>query len=289
MNNGTGLAAEYFNNPSLTGVPVLQRIEAVNFDWSTASPGTGVAVDNFSVRWIGHVVVPSTGAYQFQTVSDDGVRLTVNGVQLINNWTDHPSTTDTSNTINLVAGTKYQVVMEFYERSGAAIAKLLWKTPGQTSYTAIPKANLFAVTNLAQDKVSSQSSVGYGGLASRAVDGNTNGNWGANSVTHTNADANAWWQVDLGSKKNLAAIQLWNRTDCCAERLSNFYVFVADVDMTGKSFNNLLNDSSISRSQYTGQAPAKLFIPANSSGRYIRVQLAGTNYLSLAEVQVYGQ
>ena len=57
-------------------------------------------------------------------------------------------------------------------------------------------------TNLAQGRTATQSSTlaGYPtDAASAAVDGNTDGNFFDGSVTHTNADTNAWWQVDLGS------------------------------------------------------------------------------------------
>lgn len=86
---------------------------------------------------------PSTGSYKFQTVSDDGVRLWVNGVQVIDNWTLHGATTDTSATINLVAGQRYAVKMEFYENQGDAVARLRWLTPGQESVVAIPANRLF--------------------------------------------------------------------------------------------------------------------------------------------------
>jgi large repetitive protein len=133
-----GLLGKYFNNVSMTGTPVLQRDEAVDFSWSTASPGPGVSADNFSVRWSGQVTAPITGTYRFRTNSDDGVRLYVNGVLRINNWTDHAPTNNTTTSISLVAGTKYNIVMEYYERGGGATARLLWLTPGQSSYTAIP-------------------------------------------------------------------------------------------------------------------------------------------------------
>jgi large repetitive protein len=135
---GLGLRADYFSNMALTGLPVLTRTEAVNFDWGTASPGAGVPVDNFSVRWTGTVRAPTTGSYRFRTVSDDGVRLWVNGQQLINNWTVHSPTTDTSVSINLVAGQSYTITMEYFERSGGAVARLQWRRPGSFSYVALP-------------------------------------------------------------------------------------------------------------------------------------------------------
>jgi hypothetical protein len=39
--------------------------------------------------------------------------------------------------------------------------------------------------------------------ASYAVDGNTNGEFLNSSTTHTNIEQGAWWQVDLGSQKNI--------------------------------------------------------------------------------------
>jgi PA14 domain len=117
---GSGLTGQYFNNMTLTGAAALQRTEAINFNWGTGSPGTGIGVDRFSVRWTGQVQAPLTGSYQFQTLSDDGVRVSVNGQQIINNWTDHGPTTNTSAAITLVAGTKYNISVEFYENGGGA-------------------------------------------------------------------------------------------------------------------------------------------------------------------------
>jgi YVTN family beta-propeller protein len=139
-----GLRGDYYNNISLSGTPVLTRTEAVNFDWGSGSPGGGVATNNFSARWTGSVLASTTGSYRFRTVSDDGVRLWVNGVQVINNWTDHAATTNTSGTINLVAGQRYSIRLEYYERSGSAVMRLRWLTPGAGSYVAIPASALYA-------------------------------------------------------------------------------------------------------------------------------------------------
>jgi len=64
-------------------------------------------------------------------------------VQVINNWTDHSATTNTASPINLVAGVRYAVTMEFYENGGDAVARLLWRTPGNTTFVAVPKDRLF--------------------------------------------------------------------------------------------------------------------------------------------------
>jgi hypothetical protein len=96
------------------------------------------------VRWSGTVQAQATGTYRFQTVSDDGIRVWVNGVQLINSWTKHSAKTDTSGTINLTAGTRYSITVEYYEVSGQAVARLRWLTPGNSSYVAVPADRLFA-------------------------------------------------------------------------------------------------------------------------------------------------
>jgi large repetitive protein len=143
-NTGTGLTGQYFNNITLSGAPVLQRTEAVNFGWSTNSPGPGVNVNQFSVRWTGKVEATATGKFQFQTASNDGVRLWINGVLVINNWTNHATVNDTSAAISLTQNQRYAVTMEFYDASGAAVARLRWKRPGQTTYAAVPASRLYA-------------------------------------------------------------------------------------------------------------------------------------------------
>ena len=177
----------------------------------------------------------------------------------------------------------YVLTVKAYDNYGIAT------TSAGVSITvqSVVRQGLPNLVNLAQNKAATQSSTAYDGAPTRAVDGNTNGNWSGSSLTHTDYQSNAWWQVDLGAVANLAQITLWNRTDCCAERLSNFYLFVSTTDMAGRSYSDLLNDSSVWRQHTPGQAPTQLTIPAAVNGRYVRVQLAGGNYLSLAEVQVW--
>lgn len=137
-----GLVARFYNNTTLSGTPALTRVDAtVDFDWASAAPGTGVNADGFSVRWSGTLKVPTTGTYTFQTTSDDGVRLYVNGALLISNWTDHSATADTSAGVSLTAGATVTVVMEMYENGGLAVAQLRWRRPGDSGFTIIPASN----------------------------------------------------------------------------------------------------------------------------------------------------
>ena len=140
---GTGLVGRYYNGTALAGTPLVTRTEAVDFAWGTSAPAAGVPADRFSVRWTGTVQAAASGSYRFQTVSDDGVRLWINGVPLVSNWTLHGATTDTSATINLQAGVRYAVRLEYYENTGNTAMRLRWQAPGTTSFVAIPANRLF--------------------------------------------------------------------------------------------------------------------------------------------------
>ena len=121
----------------------MQRIEAVNFGWANNSPGPGISPDQFSVRWIGMVEAPSTGNYRFQTASNDGVRLWVNGVLVIDNWIGHATVNNNTGAIALTKNQRYVIKMEYYDNAGTAVARLRWQKPSQTGYTAIPASRLY--------------------------------------------------------------------------------------------------------------------------------------------------
>ena len=146
-------------------------------------------------------------------------------------------------------------------------------------------------TNLALGGVASQSSV-FADLsfldADRANDGNRDGNFEAGSLTHTDLDVEAWWQIDLGSRYALQRIELYNRTDCCGESLSNFYVLVSDQPFETDGLTALLANPAVTAFSVPFAAGADEILSLGINGRYVRVQLAGADYLQLAEVEIYG-
>ncbi|MBB6051371.1 PA14 domain-containing protein [Armatimonas rosea] len=170
---GTGLRGEYFTNYnySFTGAPTLTRVDAtVNFDWGVGAPGTGLGINGFSTRWSGQVQAPVSGSYTFTTNSDDGIRLWVNGQQLINNWTDHGPTLN-SGTLTLTAGQRYDIKLEYYENGGGAIAQLFWSYPGQAQQIVpasalYPAAVAFTLSGTAGNQQASLSWTPYPGAAS---------------------------------------------------------------------------------------------------------------------------
>ncbi|PWQ97151.1 discoidin domain-containing protein [Leucothrix arctica] len=138
-------------------------------------------------------------------------------------------------------------------------------------------------TNLALTGTATQSTTAYSGVASRAIDGNTSGEWNEGTVTHTNATSTtAWWELELPQNSNLEQIVLFNRTNCCTQRLSDFTVSVLD------------EAGSVVWSQLYAETPSpSLTISLTATGKTVRVSLDGTAtntnvILSLAEVQIYG-
>jgi hypothetical protein len=125
-----GLLGEYYEWNTATPWEnlLMKRLDpTVNFNWAANSPDPAVPVDGFMVRWTGQVEAPATATYTFHTQTDDGVRLWVNNVQLIDNWTDH-SNTHNSGDIKLTAGQRYDIRLEYYENGGDAVCQLSWST-----------------------------------------------------------------------------------------------------------------------------------------------------------------
>jgi hypothetical protein len=142
-----GLIGEYFNTTNLTGTIATTRVDGtVNFptDWGAAPAGTAVtADDNYSVRWTGFVEASTAGSWTFFTTSNDGVRLFIDDVQIINNFTTH-AVTENSGTISLTAGW-HSVRLEFFQQGGVAEITLSFQGPGQTK--SIIPTNKLRTTN----------------------------------------------------------------------------------------------------------------------------------------------
>ncbi len=128
---------EYFNNPYLVGSPVLIRDEAeINYNWGASAPAAGVAADNFSVRWTGSVAFGQPGDYTFTAVSDDGVRVWLDGGVLIDQWRDQAATSVSAT--RYVAQGIHPVIVEYYDRSGTASIGFSWQMGSSPSTPSTP-------------------------------------------------------------------------------------------------------------------------------------------------------
>ncbi|HLK56366.1 MAG TPA: PA14 domain-containing protein [Chthonomonadaceae bacterium] len=143
IGTGDGLTGNYFNNINLNGNPTTVQVDpTVNFNWNGNSPTTNIPRTRWSARWTGKVQALCGGVYTFQTITDDGVRLWVNGQLIIDNWTDHAPTTDTG-TITLAAGQKYDIKLEYYQNGGGSVMQLFWSDMG-LPFTVIPQNQLYS-------------------------------------------------------------------------------------------------------------------------------------------------
>jgi hypothetical protein len=144
-----GLTGKYFNNRWLFGSPVSTRVDkTINFEWADYITETGK--DFISVRWSGFVRPAFSEQYTFELRINDGARLWVDGVQLLDAWEDDLLTSASYKThkvttsVALVADRLYDILLEYRENKNHAVAKLLWQSASQP-LVVIPSHHLFNV------------------------------------------------------------------------------------------------------------------------------------------------
>lgn len=124
--NSDQYRAEYFKSTTShesNNLMFVRCENALSQNWGASGPEPDMT-DNFSVRWTRQVAY-AEGRYRFTTVHDDGMRVTIGGVQRLNEWYDQASRTSTFD-VDLWGGS-YTVVAEYYERTGAAGVSLVSK------------------------------------------------------------------------------------------------------------------------------------------------------------------
>ncbi len=161
---GTGAYAEYFDN--IDFVPTAaprdgQRVDpTINFNWGNvptpftpdAAPPGITDVQTWSARWSGLIEAPATGSYTFNHNSDDGVRVWVDGLLILDRWRDQAPTSAISLPINLAAGQRYGLRVDYFQNPGNALISLQWLVPGAGGYVVVPQAALYP--DVAPPKVS---------------------------------------------------------------------------------------------------------------------------------------
>ncbi len=141
---GTGLKATYFNNVDLTS-EVVSQVEPIvmrSVPLNTA-PAPGVSPGTYSVRWDGQVASQFNQNYTFFAQADDGVRLWVGNVLVIDQWGPHALTDYQSAPIPMVAGAAVPIRIEFRQgspRLGRVV--LSWKS-SSVSRSVIPRTQLY--------------------------------------------------------------------------------------------------------------------------------------------------
>jgi endo-1,4-beta-xylanase len=140
-----GLHVSYFDNDNFTGAQVNRVDGTVNFNWGASSSAASIGADTFSARWTGSVIVPYSEVYTFIITADDGIRLWVNNVKLIDEWGYRPD--PMYGKLRLEAGKRYSIRLEYYEGVGDANIRLEWQSPRQARQV-IPSSRLSTATGI---------------------------------------------------------------------------------------------------------------------------------------------
>jgi len=240
--------------------------------WYSARPGLGATSNTFNVEWNGKVI---------DTLEPNGTPLNAPAWQQA----------------TYIVKATGKDTLSFAQPAGTSpglgslidAVSLADRGPSGTSFVS-------PMVNLSYGKTASAAEIAYGTSAAAAVDGNVDGSWFDGSVSITGGtSAQDYWEVDLGAVGTIQTVNLFNRTDCCGTRLNNFYVLVSQTSMDGQSLAQLLANTAVNKQYFAnsgyvfGNSPQEFTVGVGGVlGRYVRVQLAGTNQLQLAEVQVMG-
>ncbi|WP_276167382.1 carbohydrate-binding protein [Zobellia alginiliquefaciens] len=266
------------------GFDAYNKIEAVSY---CGKSGVVMDTDDFgneivstmdTTAWLRYGFVDfNEGAYRFNariksSKNQGSIELRLGNVsgQLLGTYKINEET-DTARWIDITAdisgATEIQDLYILFDNSAVSLKEF--------QFEAIPEKG----ENRALLGSAEQSSTAYGGDSSRAIDGNTSGRFGDESVTHTAVEENPWWEVTLNETHAVDFLYIYNRTDCCSDRLSNFTVSI------------IKGDSITFSKSYTTYPDPYVFIDAKGvSGERVRVQLNNSDNLALAlaEVEVYG-
>ena len=127
-----GLRAEYYENREFQGPPYATRADAmVDFQWWEHPPLEGMQADTFSVRWSGVLVPPVSGTYALGVRIFGGVRLYLEDSLLVE-IADRHAVQARVQPVDLQAGRRYAVRMEYWDRRPDASAQLVWARPEPT-------------------------------------------------------------------------------------------------------------------------------------------------------------
>lgn len=111
-----GITATYFSNNDFTGTKVIRKEPMIAWNWGIGIPISGISRDNFSVRWEGEVVPPTSGNYRFSSQ-------TINGSARI--WIDDQEVSSNQN-VALTSGQQYDIKVEYVHTTREAGVSIRW-------------------------------------------------------------------------------------------------------------------------------------------------------------------
>lgn len=153
---GTGLTGKYYDystsNTSVapstslafSSLKLTRTDSTINFNWGSGSPKSGkISNDTYAVRWTGQIEPRYTDTYTFTAMSDDGVRLWIDGQLVIDKWIINWG--DKVGTVALTAG-KHNFQLDYFENTQNALNQLSWQSVSQAK-EIVPRSQLYPTTN----------------------------------------------------------------------------------------------------------------------------------------------
>jgi len=127
-----GLKAEYFNGVNFDEKVATRVDSKIDMHWNDNPPVPGLDPHYCSIRWTGILNSPETGTYTFSAEVDDGIRVWVGGVLVIDNWhlNDYAHA---EGKISMKANTPYNLKVEYFNGLVEGDIRLIWKLPNASS------------------------------------------------------------------------------------------------------------------------------------------------------------
>ena len=134
----SGLRGEYFSGRNFNK-KVLTRIDPqINFNWDRVQPAPGMPMTDYSIRWTGRLLAPISGDYEFSALVDDGMRLWVGGIKVIDAWGPHDHE-NVSGKVALKANQMYELRIEYFNGILEGQFKLSWEIPESKNTTFLER------------------------------------------------------------------------------------------------------------------------------------------------------
>ena len=143
-----GVTADVFNRmgynnappiPSSSESPVYATtVSNIDFQWGGGQVLNSGYAEDVIVRFTGNLMVPVDAYYYFYTPADDGTKLNIAGMSLIDDWYDKGGGGSTSQAVWIRAGILYPFTLHYYENGGGAAVSFMYSTGG--GYQVIPSS-----------------------------------------------------------------------------------------------------------------------------------------------------
>ena len=119
-----------YNNAPPVGAGVMKVVttdtNGINENWGSGSPAAGVNADDFQIHWEGQITSDTTQNIRFYAPGDDGIKVSIDNVQIINDWYDKGGGGSASAPVAFTANTPKAFSLWFYENGGGANVWLYW-------------------------------------------------------------------------------------------------------------------------------------------------------------------